>query len=92
MVPLERRGGLNMGKRVTSRAPSVLNHSVVSNSLWPHGCNPQGSSVQGTFLSRILEWLPLPTPVEGIGYALFLDLGGGYMGVSTCDNSSSTHS
>ena len=28
----------------------------------PIGCSPPGSSVQGIFQARILEWLLLPTP------------------------------
>ena len=34
--------------------------SVVSDSLWPHGCNPSGSSVHGIFQARILEWVAIP--------------------------------
>ena len=37
----------------------VFGHSVVSNSLRPHG---SGSSVYGILQARILEWLPFPPP------------------------------
>ena len=30
----------------------------------PVDCRPPGSSVQGIFQARVLEWLPLPSPVE----------------------------
>ena len=33
-----------------------LNCSVVSNSLQALDCSPQGSSVRGIFLAKILEW------------------------------------
>ena len=33
--------------------------SFVSNSLWPHGCNPPGSSAHGIFQARILEWVAI---------------------------------
>ena len=32
-------------------------HSVVSDSLRPYDCRPQGSSVHGIFQARILEWI-----------------------------------
>ena len=35
----------------------MLSHSVVADSLWPHGLKPTGSSVHGTFQARILEWV-----------------------------------
>ena len=36
------------------------NHSVVSDSLWPHGlCSPPGPSVHGIFQARILEWVAI---------------------------------
>ena len=31
--------------------------SVVSDSLWPHGCNSPGSPVHGILQARILEWV-----------------------------------
>ena len=40
----------------------MLSFSVMSNSLYSMDCSPLGSSVHGIFLSRILEWLPFPTP------------------------------
>ena len=37
-----------------------VSHSVMSNSLWPHDCNPPGCSVHGILQARILEWLAIP--------------------------------
>ena len=37
------------------KCPDVLHHSVVFNSLWPHG--PPDSSVHGNLQARILEWV-----------------------------------
>ena len=34
--------------------------SVVSDSLWPHGCSPPGSSVHGIIQARILERAAIP--------------------------------
>ena len=34
--------------------------SVMSNSLWPHELQPQGSSVHGIVQARILEWVAIP--------------------------------
>ena len=31
----------------------------MSNSLWPHGCSPPGSSVHVNFQDRILEWVAI---------------------------------
>ena len=39
----------------------MLNHSVVSNSLWPMDCSPSGSSVHGIFQARILECVAIPS-------------------------------
>ena len=39
----------------SSQANTQKYASGVSNSLWPQGCSPTGSSVQGTFKARILE-------------------------------------
>ena len=36
--------------------------SVVSDSLWPMGCNPPGFSVHGILQARILEWIAIPFP------------------------------
>ena len=51
----------------SSLKPSVTSgsesdsHSVVSNSLWPHGLYAlPGSSVQGILQARILEWVAIP--------------------------------
>ena len=38
--------------------------SVVSNSLWPYGLGPPGSSVHRILQARVLEWLPFPPPVD----------------------------
>ena len=40
---------------------TVLNHSVVSDSLWPHGCSPPGSSVHGVLQAKVLEWAAMPS-------------------------------
>ena len=38
----------------------MWSHSVVSDSLQPHGlCSPPGSSVHGIFQARILEWVAI---------------------------------
>ena len=37
-----------------------VSHSVVSDSLWPHDCNPPGSSAHGIHQARILEWVAIP--------------------------------
>ena len=34
-------------------------HSVVSDSLWPCGCNPPGFSVHGIFQASIWEWVAI---------------------------------
>ena len=40
-----------------------VSHSIVSDSLRPHGLySPPGSSVRGISQARILEWLPFPSP------------------------------
>ena len=38
--------------------------SVVSNSLWPHGLCPPGSSVHGIFPARILKWVAVSSSRE----------------------------
>ena len=43
--------------RVKSQSVSC---SVASNSLWPHGLSPPGSSVHGIHQTRILEWVAIP--------------------------------
>ena len=43
---------------ISSDSESV-NHSVVSNSLWPMDCSPPGSSVHGILQARILEWVAI---------------------------------
>ena len=43
---------------------AMFNHSVVSNSLWPKGCSPPGSSVHGDSLSKhtgVLESVAMPS-------------------------------
>ena len=37
-----------------------VNHSVLSDSLWPHGHSPLGCSVHGILPARILEWVAIP--------------------------------
>ena len=34
--------------------------SAVSDSLWPHGLSPPGSSVHEILQTRILEWVSMP--------------------------------
>ena len=34
-------------------------HSVMSDSLWPHGREPAGFSVHGIFQARVLEWVAI---------------------------------
>ena len=47
---------------VTCAEPYVLSHSVVSNSLQPHGlCSLPDSSVHGFSRPRILEWVAMPS-------------------------------
>ena len=36
-----------------------VSHSIVSDSLRPHGCSPPGSSVHGNLQARILEWVAI---------------------------------
>ena len=41
----------------------ILSHSVMSNSLRPHGLySSPGSSVHGLLQVRILEWVAIPSP------------------------------
>ena len=37
-----------------------ISHSVVSDSLQPHGLQPSGSSVCGILQATILEWVAIP--------------------------------
>ena len=37
----------------------VLSCSVVSDSLQPHGCRPPGSSADGIFQAKVLEWVAI---------------------------------
>ena len=34
----------------------------MSDSLWPYGSSPPGSSVHGILQARILEWVAVPPP------------------------------
>ena len=44
--------------RYIKKSPYILCWcSVLTDSLWPHGLLPTGSSVHGTFQARILEWV-----------------------------------
>ena len=64
----------------------VLSHSVVSDSLWPHGlCSPPGSSVHGILQAWTLEWVAMSSSRGGLpepGIALlplkFPTLAGGF--------------
>ena len=40
---------------------AVLGRSIVSDSLWPHDCSPQGSSVHGILQAKTLEWVAMPS-------------------------------
>ena len=47
---------------VCSLCACLLSHSLMTNSLWPHGPvdrSPPGSSVHGILQARILEWFPV---------------------------------
>ena len=45
----------------------VLSHSVLSDSLQPHGLySPPGSSVFGILQAGILDWVAMPIPLQGI--------------------------
>ena len=46
------------------------NHSVLSESLWPMDCNLPGSSVHGISQARILEWVDIPFPTQGLNLGL----------------------
>ena len=37
-----------------------VSHSVMSNSLWPHGCSRPSSSVHEILQATVLEWLAIP--------------------------------
>ena len=37
-----------------------ISHSVMSDSLQPHGLQPSGSSVYGILQATILEWVAIP--------------------------------
>ena len=37
----------------------TVSHSVMSNSLWPHGCSLPGSSIHGISQARILDWVTI---------------------------------
>ena len=36
-----------------------VSHSVMSDSVWPHGLEPPGSSVRGILQASILEWVAI---------------------------------
>ena len=36
-------------------------------------CSPPGSSIHGIFQARVLEWVPLPSPVFGANYPNYHD-------------------
>jgi len=41
-------------------------HSVMSDSLWPHGLQPPGSSVHGILQARIMEWVAISFSIFSI--------------------------
>ena len=49
--------GVGAGRQSENQSVS---HSVLSDSLWPHGCSPPGSSVHGILQVRIQEWVTIP--------------------------------
>ena len=34
--------------------------SIMSDSLWPHGCSLPGSSVHGILQARVMDWVAIP--------------------------------
>ena len=40
---------------------NMLSCSVLSDTLWPHGCSLPGSSVHGIPQARVLEWVTMPS-------------------------------
>ena len=53
---------VHLSKNIPISSPHsllVLSHSVMSNSLRPHGHNPLGYSVHGILQARILEWIAI---------------------------------
>ena len=36
----------------------------------PMDCSPPGSSVHGIFQARVLEWVPLPSPLKALGFCI----------------------
>ena len=44
----------------------VLSHSVMSDSLRPHGLKPARSSVHGILQARVLEQVAMPDPPEDL--------------------------
>ena len=55
-------GMLITGPVIGMRSCCVFSHSVVSDSVWPHGCSPPGSSVRGILQARSLERAAMPSP------------------------------
>ena len=51
--------GANLGQDPLSWPKWKWSRSVVSDSLWPHGCSLSGSSVHGIFQARVLEWIAI---------------------------------
>ena len=47
-----------------------VSHSVMSDSLQPHGLSPQGSSVHGVPQARLLEWIAIPFLIQGLNPGL----------------------
>ena len=43
---------------------AILSCSVVSDSLWPHGFHPPGSSVHGVSQARTLQWVAISSSRE----------------------------
>ena len=67
----------------THSMPRMLRRSVMSNSLWPHGLYPPGSSVHGILQARILEWVALlqgifPIQESNLHLLHLLALAGGF--------------
>ena len=67
----------------------MLGHSLISNSLWPHGSSLPGFSVRGILQARILEWVAisyskgLPNPEIKPASVVPPALAGGFFTTST---------
>ena len=58
--PKEGASSLSLREKYYLLLYCIVNHSVMSNSLWPTDCSPPGSCVHGILQTRILEWATIP--------------------------------